>query len=85
MTASIFLSNAIPDPPQVSNVATLEDTQSGLISVLPNVVDASGPTIQTFLISGIIMRSTTAIRSPTAAQAMPARIRRSVSISPKRA
>jgi hypothetical protein len=36
------------------------------------------------LISGIIIRKTTAIRRPTAAQPTPARMRRNASISPNR-
>ena len=43
------------------------------------------PTTSRFLISGIIIRKTTAISSPTAAQDTPARMRRSTSISPYRA
>ena len=45
----------------------------------------TSPTRSRFLISGIIIRKTTAISSPTAAQDTPARIRRNASISPKRA
>jgi hypothetical protein len=42
----------------------------------------TSPTTSRFLISGIIIRNTTAIKRPTAAQDTPARIRRSASISP---
>ena len=44
----------------------------------------TSPITSRFLISGIIIRKTTAIKRPTAAQDTPARIRRNTSISPNR-
>ena len=72
----------------LSGIATSKTAGSGSRSTpiaINTAAMTASPTQSRFRINGIIIRNTTAIKSPTAAQDTPPRMRRSASISPKRA
>ena len=72
----------------LSGIATSSTAGSGSRSTpiaINTAASTTSPTTIAPLISGIIIRNTTAIKSPTAAQDTPDRMRRSASTSPKRA